>query len=360
MRDVRAGEIRAGIAAAILFHGKKFFAMLRVQHADLPVFCIQSAGGTGKTRRRNAVKKVHAVLHSFEQIFGLTDAKQVARLLFGKFFVAPADGAVQVVLVETAADTEAVEFCAAGSAHGGDFLCRAAAQFLVAAALNDAEQCLSFRILLRMMKIQTALGPRMRAHERLFLIPTLLRGRCAFVECENNIGTKIVLDLDRFFRSEIMQRTVDVRAEGNAVVAHGCKLRHAVVRAGAFGDLMRGVGRMQNFGNTFAVSDAERKYLKAPRVRHHRPVPAHELVQSAGFGNELVARLKIQMVRIAQRDLPAHILQHFRRHSLHRTFRAHGNKGRCHHRSMRSFQNAGAPKRSVDLFFDREFTRHRN
>ena len=50
---------------------------------------------------------------------------------------------------------------------------------------------------------------------------------------------------------------------------------------------------------------AEREDLEAARVGQDRPVPAHEPVQPAELGDQLVAGPEVQVVGVAEQDLRA-------------------------------------------------------
>ena len=50
----------------------------------------------------------------------------------------------------------------------------------------------------------------------------------------------------------------------------------------------------------------EREHLEAARVREDRPVPLHELVQSAELAHELVAGTQVQVIRVGEDHLRVH------------------------------------------------------
>ena len=100
----------------------------------------------------------------------------------------------------------------------------------------------------------------------------------ALVEHHGDVGTKILLNRDRTFGGQFEQSAVDVRAECNAGIGHVADLRQA-------------------------------ENLKSAGVSQDRPIPAHELVQSAQFGNQLVAGPQGEVIRVAQDDLSPRILR---------------------------------------------------
>src|SRR3989338_1160852 len=162
------------------------------------------------------------------------------------------------------------------------------------AALHDAEKRLflvRFKIL--SVRLQRALGPSMSSFHRLALILVGLGRRGALVEGEEDVRPERVLYLDRTFGSEAMERTVEVGGKGNTLVVNDGEL--AVLACDAFikyGDcfFLRSFV-FHEFRNSFAERGAEREDLKAARVGHGRPLPAHEISKTARLCHYLFARL---------------------------------------------------------------------
>ena len=69
----------------------------------------------------------------------------------------------------------------------------------------------------------------------------------------------------------------------------------------------------------------------------NRPLPRHEFVKSAHFLHDLVARAKMQMVRVGQLHLRSDVLQIFRgQRALDGRLRADIHKYRRLHRAVRA------------------------
>ena len=81
----------------------------------------------------------------------------------------------------------------------------------------------------------------------------------------------------------------------------------------------------------------ERKNLKAAGVRENRPLPRHEFVKSAHFLHNLVARAKMQMVRVRKLHLRSDVLQILRgQRALDGRLRADIHKYRRLHCAVRA------------------------
>src|SRR6185436_14343490 len=77
-------------------------------------------GVAGDARRRHAVEGVCTRGDRVEQVVGLADAQQVARLVGGQLAADPADYAGQVLLLQRPADAVAVETAPVGVDDGGE------------------------------------------------------------------------------------------------------------------------------------------------------------------------------------------------------------------------------------------------
>ena len=81
----------------------------------------------------------------------------------------------------------------------------------------------------------------------------------------------------------------------------------------------------------------ERKDLKAAGVCENWPMPRHEFMKSAHFLHNLVARAKMQMVRVGKLHLRSDVLQILRgQRALDGRLRADIHKYRCLHRAVRA------------------------
>jgi hypothetical protein len=119
----------------------------------------------------------------------------------------------------------------------------------------------------------------------------------AFVERHGDVGAETVLDLDRAFRRQLVRRAVDMRAEGDAGLAHLAQL-------------------------------GQRHHLVAAGIREDGARPVHEFVQAAEAFDALGARPQHQVIGVAQQDLGSGGGDRLRLHRLHRRRRADGHEGR--------------------------------
>ena len=65
----------------------------------------------------------------------------------------------------------------------------------------------------------------MRPFHSFFLVFVRIIWRGTFVECDNDICAKVVLDLNGFFRSKVMWTAIDDRSEGDAIFIYFCEGR---------------------------------------------------------------------------------------------------------------------------------------
>ena len=133
-----------------------------------------------------------------------------------------------------------------------------------------------------------------RSTAALKLAGVAVAGR-AFIEAHGDVGAEILLNLHRFFRGQLQQAAVDVRAKhGRAIV-----------------DLEVG-GQAED--------------LVAAAVGEDGPAPAHEAVQPAELGDDLVAGPQREMVGVAEHDLHADLFELGRRQTLDGGLRADGHE----------------------------------
>ena len=112
------------------------------------------------------------------------------------------------------------------------------------------------------------------------------------IELHDHVGAEVALDLHDGLRREHVLRAVDVAAELHALFAHGAQR-------------------------------LEREHLEAARVGEDRAVPAHERVQPAERGDDIVARAQMQMIRVGEDHLRAGVAQVVGVERLHRRVSAH-------------------------------------
>ena len=136
--------------------------------------------------------------------------------------------------------------------------------------------------------------PAVRALGRALGVVAVDVERRALVERERDVGAERRLHLHRRLRRDEALAAVDVGAEAHAL------LLDREDRAGAVGAARRAALDL--------VGDrpvAHREDLEATGVGDDRPAPAHELVQPALLGDELVARRQEQMERVAEHHVVA-------------------------------------------------------
>ena len=161
-----------------------------------------------------------------------------------------------------------------------------------------------------------------------------------FVEGEDDVGAEPMLDADRDLGREPVCRAVEVAPEGDAVLVH---LGQPVL-AGCDDVVDRCGVRVHREG--LLETGAEAQHLEAARVGERRARPGHEGAKPAGLGDELVAGLEVQVVRVAENGLGADAAQGVRRDGLDRRAGANRNeRGRLDV----SVRRAQARRRGRDL-----------
>ena len=86
----------------------------------------------------------------------------------------------------------------------------------------------------------------------------------------------------------------------------------------------------------------EREDLVAAGVGEDRAVPAHECMQAAELGDEILAWTQVQVVRVAEEDRRAERAQLPGVDALHGALRADGHERRRRHVAVRGAEDAGA------------------
>ena len=87
---------------------------------------------------------------------------------------------------------------------------------------------------------------------------------------------------------------------------------------------------------------AEREDLVAAGVGEDRAVPAHEGVQAAELGDQVLARAQVQVVRVAEQHRRAERAQLVGMDALHRALRPDGHERRRRHVAVRGAEQTGA------------------
>src|SRR5215470_5504293 len=78
----------------------------------------------------------------------------------------------------------------------------------------------------------------------------------------------------------------------------------------------------------------ERENLEPARIRKDRTIPSHEPVETPEIANQLVARPKVQVIRVAENHLRTERAQIVRVERLHRRLRSDRHECRCVHKSV--------------------------
>ena len=147
------------------------------------------------------------------------------------------------------------------------------------------------------MSVLTTFGPKDRAPDCLADDGLRGVGWRAFVEHHRDVGPQILLDADGPLRGQVEQGPVDVRPEGDAAVGHLADLGQA-------------------------------EHLESAGVGEDGPVPAHELVEPAEFGDQLVAGPQGQVVSVAEKDVSPDGPDLFGSEALDRSLRADRHEDR--------------------------------
>lgn len=105
------------------------------------VFCVDFAVA-GFAHRGYAVEGVGTHFGANEDIVGMGKAEEMARLIRGKFFIAPAEDFAEIFFQEGATETEAIKTHAVNG-HICEGFCGATAEIFPATALEDAVKILA-------------------------------------------------------------------------------------------------------------------------------------------------------------------------------------------------------------------------
>ena len=193
----------------------------------------------------------------------------------------------------------------AGEVHRQQLFGAAFAQIIKQAALNNTEQ----RLVLSGMCSLAACRPTGGFFQRGHHLLSGRRVRRTNIKSHGNIGTQILFNLHHLLRREEMLGAINVRTENYAVLAN-----------------------IPQFGQA--------EHLKTAAVGQNRLIPVHKFVQTAGLSHQLMARAHIKMIRIAQNNLRAHLIQFLGCHTFYGCLCANGHKNRCLNFAVCGFQLA--------------------
>ena len=301
MAHIRPREVLAAIAIAALFQRRVVVFIFRVLERHAPVPC-QRHAVSARAGLQHAVEHIHAAQHAFQQAIRATHAHEIARLVLRHIGHHGLQHLVHHAF--RLADAEAAD-AEAGEIHAGDRLRALDAKVAKHAALHDAKQ----RLILARVRVLAALRPAVRALHRVDRVFPVGRIRRALVKAHRDIRAEALLHVhDRFRRKEVLA-AVDMGAEHHAVFLNIVDLR-------------------------------KRKHLKSAAVGQNRAIPVHEFVQAACLLHELVPGPKIEVVRVAEDDVRAHVHEVARGHRLDGRLRADGHEDRRFDVSVRGVQHA--------------------
>ena len=133
-----------------------------------------------------------------------------------------------------------------------------------------------------------------------------------------------------------MQRAVERRFERHAVLVHE---REPLL---AFRDHVVRLHAGHVHGERLLEARAKRKHLESAGIGEGRSVPVHELRQSAGLVEHLLAGALVQVERVGQQALRAEVPHGFRQYGLHRGLGGHRYERRGVDVAVRGVDDAGA------------------
>src|SRR5436309_2198909 len=254
-------------------------------------------------RRQDAIEEIDAVGDRVDEVRRRAGAHQVSRPIIRQAPRRP--GPTPVHHVHRLADDQATH-CIRLEAD----LDRPARAFLaqrrVHAALHDAELRLSGiahrhaghqPIAKREKTIARSTRPPERPLHRMARRRFVCRMREAFVEHHRDVRSELRLHVGRLFRCQRVRRTVEMRPKMRAVLVDGAAGREAEHRIPA-------------------------------AVGEDRPRPAHEAMEAAASGNQIVPGPKREVVGVAEQDLRAERFEIAMRDALHRALRGNRHERR--------------------------------
>ena len=301
-------RVHKGVAAGV--YGREVvrpFGVAHVKHA----LGGEEHGVAAVARGHHAVEHIHAALYGFEDIYRRANAHEIARAVGGQNVIHHLYHLVH--LFRRLAHGQSADGVAlrAEVAHELGTL---AAQLGIDATLHDGEECLAvtvFRFCF-MKTLPTAFHPAVRQVEALACVGKVCRSRRALVESHHDVRADGALDVHHLLGREEMLAAVDVGAELAAL--------------------------FREFANA-----GEGKHLKASAVGEHGAVEAVELMQAAGFLNDVQPRSQVEVIGVAEDNLRLDVASEFAQvHAFHAAERPHGHEYRRFNLAVVGFDDAGA------------------
>ena len=158
-----------------------------------------------------------------------------------------------------------------------------------------------------------------------------------------------------------MKRTVLMRGKRHAFVVDYCELavrsRDIVVPDGD--SWLSWLFRYQHLRDFLPETFAEREHLKSAGVSHGRTAKCHEFPNSTRVLDDFLPRREIEVVRICNNSLHAHLRVHKRAEAFGRRLGCHGNKRGRLYVAVRRADNARTGKTgALLLYFKRNRALH--
>mmetsp|Transcript_2869 Transcript_2869/g.6867 ORF Transcript_2869/g.6867 Transcript_2869/m.6867 type:complete len:428 (+) Transcript_2869:2187-3470(+) len=263
--QVRAREGLAGRAAAVLLNGLLVLLVALVLQLHVSVV---SQGNTKsrRPRRIHTVEHVHPESHAHNQIDGIAYTHAVSRLVCWKQLRTTEDDLPELIFrFSTRQSTDRV----AWQVSFYQLVTAAGSKLKIKASLHYPEEILLLGLL---VSCDAAIDPSERAvHGFLHSCGIWRSAADHVVQRHDDVGSNLVLQLDRLLRSQQHLATIGGGLERNTF----------------FGD----VGKLQ-----------QRDHLETPAVRQNRSPPPHEIMEPSQFIQQLCAGTESKMIRVAQDD----------------------------------------------------------
>ena len=269
MPNVRAREGLAGIAIAGLIN-RSLIARKSCVHQVETSLGRKRGVMPRQAGRQDAIEDVDAAQDAVDQVFGRTDSHQVARLVLGQQRRDHIQHGVHLVF--GFAHRQAPDGNP-GRIERSDKLSGFSPQVRVDAALHNPEQSLVAALL----RLDATLRPAVSQLHGNFAVGVVV-GIGTFVEGHDDVRAEILLDADGTLGREAVRRAVNVTLEGHALIVDLASLR-------------------------------QRENLEAARIGQHGIGPAHEAMQSAHLGDEVIARAQVEVIGVAQDQRSAEVFE---------------------------------------------------
>ena len=275
MAEVGAGVYAVDVARTVGIDGREIVGPFLVAHVHDAVGGEEHAVAAVACRH-HAVHHVDAAVDGFEDVGGGAHAHEIAGLVGGEYLVDHLDHLIHPLGGLAYGQTA---YGVAVGAEVADEFCRLAAQVGEPHALHYGE--IGLRIAVEafglLIAFPAALKPAVGESERFPGVGIVSHAGGTFVESHHDVGADGALDIHDSLGGEEVSRAVDVRAEVGAL----------------FGE--------------FALS-RQGKDLKAAAVGEDRPLPAVELVETAGATDYFGAGPQVEVIGVAQDDLCLYVV----------------------------------------------------